>query len=599
MLRDVESSAEGSAEWTSGGASGLEPLRAQETRTSGRGSPNDWRTVDRALRSIAKRRAALDAEEADWLRKAEAFEIWKRRGAVSMIDYLERVLGYAPRTGQDRLRVARALGALPQLTAALACGDLTFSAVRELSRVATPATEADWRDAAIGKTARDVEELVADHRPGDRPDDPPVPEVRMRAVRFELWPDTFALLRHARTVLDDEHGRHLDDDEFIAALCGAVLDGEVTADPTGRARFQIAVTLCERCRQGWQDGGGVRVPIAADAVERALCDAQHIGSVDGHVAERAYQDIPPSIARLVWHRDGGRCRVPGCRSARHLELHHIVHRADGGTHDAFNLMLCCSACHKSHHAGLLSISGTAERLEVRRLDGASGSAMSRREESGALVNASMSTPPDQESCAHVSTSVSAPPDQESCAHVSKSVSAPRGPESCAHVSTSVSAPRGQEISAHVSTMVSARSRSQETGAHVSTSVSAPPDQETGAHVSTSVSAPRGQGTRAHVNASGSTPSRRQESCARVRTSSDHGIMVDPPGSAGSRDKLSAAVRREEVKAALLGLGWKPAIARAALVEAIAALDVEATFDQLLREALRRCPKPSVTMARDG
>jgi hypothetical protein len=27
---------------------------------------------------------------------------------VSMLDYLERVLGYAPRTAQDRLRVARA-----------------------------------------------------------------------------------------------------------------------------------------------------------------------------------------------------------------------------------------------------------------------------------------------------------------------------------------------------------------------------------------------------------------------------------------------------------------------------------------------------------
>jgi Holliday junction resolvasome RuvABC DNA-binding subunit len=45
-----------------------------------------------------------------------------------------------------------------------------------------------------------------------------------------------------------------------------------------------------------------------------------------------------------------------------------------------------------------------------------------------------------------------------------------------------------------------------------------------------------------------------------------------------------------VKAALLGLGWKPAIVRPALAEAIAALEADATFDQLLREALRRCPR---------
>jgi len=134
-----------------------------------------WRTVDRALRDISVRRAALDADEARWLREAEALQIWRPLGMVSALDYLERVLGYAPRTAQDRLRVARALGALPRLTAALAGGALPFSAVRELTRVATPPTEARWVAAATGKNLRQIEELVADHRPGDRPDDPPNP----------------------------------------------------------------------------------------------------------------------------------------------------------------------------------------------------------------------------------------------------------------------------------------------------------------------------------------------------------------------------------------------------------------------------------------
>jgi hypothetical protein len=91
--------------------------------------------VDRALRTIARRRAELEAEEAQWGREAEALQIWRPLGMVSMLDYLERVMGYAPRTGQDRLRVARALGTLPQLTAALTAGELAFSAVRELTRV--------------------------------------------------------------------------------------------------------------------------------------------------------------------------------------------------------------------------------------------------------------------------------------------------------------------------------------------------------------------------------------------------------------------------------------------------------------------------------
>jgi hypothetical protein len=325
-----------------------------------------WRTVDRALRDIAARRAVLDADEARWLREAEALQIWRPLGMVSALDYLERVLGYAPRTAQERLRVARALGDLPQLTAALSTGDLAFSAVRELTRVATPATEAGWITAATGKNLRQVEELVADHRPGDRPDDPPDPQARTHVVRFELSAETFALLRQTRTVLDGEHSTNLPDDAFIAALCTTALDGAPTTEPTGRARYQIAVTLCPRCRTGTQEGAGLQVPISPAAVDRALCDAQHIGSLDEPTPDRAYQDIPPSVARLVRHRDGGRCRVPGCRSSRGLELHHIVHRADGGGHDAGNIILACSSCHQSHHDGRLTISGTADSLVVER-----------------------------------------------------------------------------------------------------------------------------------------------------------------------------------------------------------------------------------------
>ena len=34
--------------------------------------------------------------------------------------------------------------------------------------------------------------------------------------------------------------------------------------------------------------------------------------------------------------------VPGCRSARNLDIHHIVEQARGGTHELWNLTLLCS-----------------------------------------------------------------------------------------------------------------------------------------------------------------------------------------------------------------------------------------------------------------
>src|SRR5262249_29516119 len=49
-----------------------------------------------------------------------------------------------------------------------------------------------------------------------------------------------------------------------------------------------------------------------------------------------------------------------------LEVHHLIHRADGGGHDASNLVLLCSACHLAHHRGALTISGTANELQIRR-----------------------------------------------------------------------------------------------------------------------------------------------------------------------------------------------------------------------------------------
>jgi len=424
-----------------------------------RGSTFDWRTVDRALRTIAQRQASLDAEEARWLREAESLKIWRPLGMVSAIDYMERVLGYSPRTAQERLRVARALGALPQLTTALSRGELAFSAVRELTRVATPATEAAWRAAASGKNLRQIEELVADHRPGDRPDDPPDPEARTRIVRWEVSAETFAVLRQARGALDDEHGSHLSDDQLVAALCGAVLDGAPAVEPTGRARFQIAVTVCERCHQGWQDGAGAKLAISAAAVERATCDAQHLGSLDGAGPERAHQDVPPSVARFVWRRDGGRCRVPGCRSARGLEIHHLVRRVDGGSHDALNLILTCSSCHKSHHDGALTITGTADHLDVHR-----------RAEPGAIA-------------------------------------------------------------------------------------------AVGAHVGADIQP------------------------------ADTGVGSNALG------KLEAAVLHTQAKQALVGLGWKPAIAAAATTAASTALGTEATLERLIFEALRRCPQPSTEAGR--
>jgi Holliday junction resolvasome RuvABC DNA-binding subunit len=57
-------------------------------------------------------------------------------------------------------------------------------------------------------------------------------------------------------------------------------------------------------------------------------------------------------------------------------------------------------------------------------------------------------------------------------------------------------------------------------------------------------------------------------------------------------KLDATIVRTQTKAALVHLGWKPAIAQAAVAAAWAALGAEAPLERLLFEALRRCSRPT-------
>jgi len=324
------------------------------------GGEREWQRIDRALRVLAKRRSALDADEMQLLACATRIEIWRQLGMVSLHEYLEHVLGYSPRQATERVRVATALEGLPELADALASGELHFSAVRELTRVATRETEQAWIDHARGKNLRQIEQAVAGRKRGDRPGDPADPELVAQTIRFDVRPATLALLRQAQQALEAERGERLDDDALIAALCNAVLAGN-SDDDSGRAKHQILITRCEDCGAGWQEGAGTKQPLDDADLARVECDAQHVGE------RRATQDVPPRVVRFVKRRDGGRCCVPGCRSARYLEIHHIVPREHGGSHTAENLTLLCDGHHRALHDGKLSITGSAPKLEVRWL----------------------------------------------------------------------------------------------------------------------------------------------------------------------------------------------------------------------------------------
>ena len=302
-----------------------------------------WRALHHQLCGISKRRAALDAEEARCLREAIAIELWRRLGYVHLDEYLERELGYAPQAGNARVRDAHALVLLPRIEASLEDGVLSFSAVRELTRVAQPDTEQAWLDAAYGKNLRQIEAMVSGKKPGDRPEDPARPELVKRILRLELTPSAFAAFRQAQAVIADEHGVRLDDSALIETLCRRALEGGAGSE---RPAHQIAYTVCESCRRGWQNGAGREVEVSAEVIDRARCDAEVIGSLEADEPARVSSTITPRVRRQVLARDHHACAVPGCRSARNLDVHHIQFRSDGGGNELSNLLTVCSG----HHA---------------------------------------------------------------------------------------------------------------------------------------------------------------------------------------------------------------------------------------------------------
>ncbi|MBK7196605.1 MAG: HNH endonuclease [Myxococcales bacterium] len=331
---------------------------------------DDWRVVDRTLRGLARRRAALDVEEAAWLRRARALGVHRELGFATFFEYVERILGYAPGPARERLRVADALAALPKLRAAMTAGDVAYSAARELTRVATVDTEAAWLTAAAKHTVREIEEMVSGRRRGDSPEDPPDPAARLHELRLLLPAAVLGKFTAARRALEAACGHPLTDGDLIATLCDGQLAGAGSHAGASRPMYQIAITRCPDCMRAWHDVAGHTIEISETELAQASCDAELLGRVDGDKPARVTKTIPPRTRRAVLRRDRGRCVVPGCRNARYVDVHHLVPRAQGGKHTPSKLSALCSAHHKAAHDGRLRIEGTAPgRLRFTHADG--------------------------------------------------------------------------------------------------------------------------------------------------------------------------------------------------------------------------------------
>jgi uncharacterized protein DUF222/HNH endonuclease len=367
-------------------------------------TPERIAELDRLGDEIAELSAHLDAATArllDLIREFDARAGWAN-GFRSCAAWLSWRVGLDLGAAREKVRVAHAIGTLPRLARALASGELSYSKVRALTRVATPETEE--RLLAVGRagTAEHVERIVRGWRRVDRkaenresarqhksrafhvyPD-----EDGMVVVRGRLTPEVGALLMRAleagREKLEQQgYGDGAptptmvqQQADALALLAETALHHELDPGAAG-ARYQVVVHVDAAVLADPDQPGqsvledGAHVP--AEMARRLACDSSRVvmrHDHDGRVLEvgARTRTIPSALRRALHHRDHG-CRFPGC-GLPFGQGHHLKHWAQGGPTTLSNLAMLCRRHHRAVHEEGFQVDRQPDgALQFRRPDG--------------------------------------------------------------------------------------------------------------------------------------------------------------------------------------------------------------------------------------
>jgi hypothetical protein len=149
------------------------------------------RSVEALAEEIATFAARIDAAKhalLTLLRRFDELEGFGRYGAMSTAHWLSWRTGMRPAAAREHVRVARALGGFPRVDAAMRKGELSYSRVRAITRVATARTEEDLLNLATYSTASQLERVCRAYR-SVLQDASNAPVDRRRFVRRQRTPD--------------------------------------------------------------------------------------------------------------------------------------------------------------------------------------------------------------------------------------------------------------------------------------------------------------------------------------------------------------------------------------------------------------------------
>jgi hypothetical protein len=319
------------------------------------------------------------------IRRFDESEVWAGYGFRSCAHWLSWRIGLDLGAAREKLRVAKALVDLPLISASFEKGEVSFSKVRAMTRVAQPKNEKHLLNIALNGTASHVERFVrlyrrssqvgltqAQRQDQNRTLDTFWDDDGMLVVRGRLTPEAgAAFLKALRTCEDTSAphagGRRADALRRLSEKALAVADD-------ARDAYQVVVHVdapvladpsADLGRSEIEDGPGV----SAETSRRLACDGSKLEmhhAPDGSVLDlgRKTRVISTPLRRALKERDHG-CRYPGCANTRFVDGHHIQHWADGGETKLDNLVLLCSYHHQKVHEGGFQMERTNEGLSFK------------------------------------------------------------------------------------------------------------------------------------------------------------------------------------------------------------------------------------------
>ncbi|MGE0624203.1 MAG: DUF222 domain-containing protein [Pseudomonadales bacterium] len=352
--------------------------------------------LDQVRRLMAQERA-VQYRLAACLRELDARDHIDGR-PMRLTRWLHDVFGLTFGTAREKVRTARALGSLPLIDTAFRDGDLSYSKVRALTRIATPENEAALLEHARRTSAEGVEQIVRSLKQQESLEDVQA-LIRSRSLSTR-WDETGALIIQGRLTPEqgevflkalaqateavygdgDSDGESDDEDRYwnrradaLVQVMADSLAGKTASTPGDRHQVVVHVDAealaaevpdedvpagtSVSAETPESEGSAKNIPAGTrlhpETVRRLACDGGLLTIIESPRGDplnvgRKTRAIPTSTRRALVARDR-HCQFPGCSQERYVEGHHIKHWAQGGETRPDNLVLLCSRHHRAVH----------------------------------------------------------------------------------------------------------------------------------------------------------------------------------------------------------------------------------------------------------